>query len=85
MITYIFVSFLNVFFHVVKTLMIVKASKLVASTANCFCYTFSAVVVKFIAESDLMVAILIAAFTNFAGCYAGMYVFEKFKKQYQSK
>lgn len=80
MITYIFVSFLNVFFRVVKTLMIVKASKLVASTANCFCYTFSAVVVKFIADSDLIVAILIAAFTNFAGCYAGMYVFEKLKE-----
>ncbi len=79
MITYIFVSFLNVFFHVVKTLMIVKASKLVASTANCFCYTFSAVVVKFIADSDLIVAILIAAFTNFAGCYAGMFVFEKLR------
>lgn len=58
MITYCIVAFLNVFFHVVKTLMIVKASKLVASTANCFCYTFSAVVVKFIAESDLMVAII---------------------------
>lgn len=41
----------------------------------------SAVVVKFIAESDIMVAIIIAAITNFAGCYAGMYVFEKFKKQ----
>lgn len=79
MITYIFVSFLNVFFHVVKTLMIVKASKLVVSTANCFCYTFSAVVVKFIADSDLIVAILIAAFTNFAGCYAGMFVFEKLR------
>ena len=36
MITYCIVAFLNVFFHVVKTLMIVKASKLVASTANCF-------------------------------------------------
>jgi hypothetical protein len=47
---------------------------------NCICYTFSAVVVKFISESDLLVAMIVAASTNFFGCYVAMFVFEKIKK-----
>jgi ABC-type sugar transport system permease subunit len=45
---------------------------MMASLANCICYTFSAVVVKFIAETDLMIAILVQATTNFIGCYLAM-------------
>jgi hypothetical protein len=47
---------------------------------NCICYTFSAVVVKFISESDLTVAMIVAASTNFFGCYAAMLVFENIKR-----
>jgi glucose-6-phosphate-specific signal transduction histidine kinase len=66
-----------VFLHIFRTLLVVKSGKLVASLMNCICYTFSAVVVKFISESDLLVAMIVAALTNFIGCYVAMFVFER--------
>jgi hypothetical protein len=39
------------------------------------------VVIKFIAEFDLWVAIAVQAGTNFVGCYTAMWVAEKFLKQ----
>lgn len=79
MITYILISFINVFLHIARSILVIKGSKLVASTANCITYTFSAVVVKFIAEAELTTAIIVAATTNFIGCYAAMWVCDKFK------
>lgn len=69
---YIIISLINVFLHIVRSILVIKSSKLVASLANCICYTFSAVVVKFIAETDLWVAIAVQASTNFIGCYLAM-------------
>lgn len=71
-ILYIVISLTNVFLHIVRSILVIKSSKLVASTANCICYTFSAVVIKFIAETDLWIAILVQASTNFIGCYLAM-------------
>lgn len=76
-ILYLFVSFVNVFIHVVKTILVVKHNKMTASLSNCICYTFSAVVIKCIAETDLMIAIMVQAFTNFFGCYVAMWFCEK--------
>lgn len=59
----------------------IKSTKLSASTMNCITYTFSAVVVKFISESSLVVAIIVAASTNFIGCYLAMYVYEWYAKR----
>lgn len=77
---FIAISFTNVFLHIFRTLLVVKSGKFIASLMNCICYTFSAVVVKFISESDLLVAMIVAASTNFFGCYVAMFVFEKIKK-----
>ena len=79
MIAYITVSLVNVFLHIFRMLLVVKAGKMLASTANCVCYTFSAVVVKFISETDMTTAIIVAASTNFIGCYTAMWIFEKLK------
>ena len=78
---FIIISFTNVFLHIFRTLLVVKSGKFIASLMNCICYTFSAVVVKFISESDLLVAMIVAASTNFFGCYVAMLTFEKIKKQ----
>jgi hypothetical protein len=72
LVLYIVISLINVFLHIVRSILVIKSSKVVASLANCICYTFSAVVVKFIAETDLMIAILVQATTNFIGCYLAM-------------
>lgn len=77
-IIYFIVAFTNVFLHVTKTIYIVKSGKLKASILNTICYTFSAIVIKFIAEVDLYIAILVQASTNFLGCYIAMIICEKF-------
>jgi len=74
---YIVVAFANVFLHILRSILIIKSTKMIASVANCICYTFSAIVVKFIAEADLWVAICVQAATNFAGTWIAMYVYEK--------
>ena len=78
---YFIVAFINVFIHVVKSIAVIKSTKLMASTANCICYTFSAVVIKFIAETDLWVAAAVQAITNFIGCYAAMWFCEMIKNK----
>ena len=69
---YIIISLINVFLHIVRSILVIKASKIIASLANCICYTFSAIVIKFIAETDLWIAITVQASTNFIGCYLAM-------------
>lgn len=81
MILYLIISFINVVLHIFRSILVIKSSKLSASFWNCICYTFSAVVIKFIAEVDLTTAILVQAFTNFFGCYVGMYLADKFTKR----
>lgn len=85
LILYIIISFINVFLHITRSILVIKGSKLVASTANCITYTFSAVVVKFISESSLITAMIVAAVTNFIGCYVAMWVCEKIQKYKDSK
>ena len=81
LLAYIIISFVNVFLHIVRSIAVIKSSKLSASAWNCICYTFSAIVIKFIAEVDLLVAIAVQATTNFVGCYAAMWYSEKFMKK----
>ena len=73
---YIIISLTNVFLHIVRSILVIKSCKIIASSANCICYTFSAVVIKFIAETDLWVAIAVQASTNFIGCYLAMWFCE---------
>lgn len=74
---YFIVAFINVFFHVTKGIFVIKSNKMIASISNCVCYTFSAVVIKFIAEVDLTTAIIVQAVTNFLGCWVGMWFCDK--------
>lgn len=73
---YIIISLVNVFLHIVRSILVIKANKAIASLANCICYTFSAIVIKFIAETDLWIAITVQASTNFIGCYLAMWFCE---------
>lgn len=75
---YVLISLANVFLHIARSILVIKSSKMVASSANCICYTFSAVVVKFIAETDLWIIVIVQASTNFIGCYLAMWFCEKY-------
>ena len=76
---YFIVAFINVFLHIFRSILVIKSTKFKASLANCICYTFSAIVIKFIAETDLYIAIAVQAITNIVGTYAAMYAYEKLK------
>lgn len=84
-ILYFIISFINVFLHITRSILVIKSNKFIASLANCICYTFSAVVIKFIAEIDLWIAICVQAITNFIGCYIAMLVCEKILKNWRIK
>ena len=73
---YIIISLVNVFLHIVRSILVIKANKVIASLANCICYTFSAIVINFIAETNLWIAISVQASTNFIGCYLAMWFCE---------
>lgn len=77
---YILIAFINVFLHIFRSILVIKSSKFQASFFNAVCYTFSAVVIKFIAEVDLWTAIAVQAGTNFVGCYVAMWAAEKYLK-----
>ena len=80
-ILYILISLINVFLHIVRSILVIKSGKFIASLANSVCYTFSAVVIKFIAEVDLWIAIVVQASTNFVGCWLAMYFCDWFVKK----
>ena len=80
---YITISFINVFLHIFRSILVIKSSKFKASLFNCICYTFSAIVIKFIAEVDLWIAIVVQATTNFIGCYVGMWAADKFLSKHK--
>lgn len=82
---YVIISLTNVFLHIFRSILVIKSSKLSASFFNCVCYTFSAVVIKFIAQVDLWVAIAVQASTNFIGCYVAMWAAEKYLKRKELK
>ena len=77
LIVYIIISFTNVFLHITRSIFVIKSGKFIASLMNCICYTFSAIVIKFIAETNIYTAIAVQATTNFIGCYLAMLVCEK--------
>lgn len=84
LVLYIIISLVNVILHIFRSILVIKSSKLSASFWNCICYTFSAVVVKFIAEVDLWIAITVQAATNFIGCYVGMLAYEWYSKLHKN-
>jgi hypothetical protein len=82
---YTIISLANVFLHIFRSILVIKSSKITASFFNCICYTFSAIVIKFISEVDLWIAIAVQASTNFIGCYVAMWAAEKYLKRKELK
>ena len=84
LVIFVIISLVNVFLHICRSTLVIKSTKLKASLANCVTYSFSAIVVKFISESSLSTAIIVAIVTNFVGCYLAMLLAEKLENK-QSK
>ena len=82
---YFCTALINVFLHILRSILVIKSTKFAASLANCITYTFSAVVIKFIAEFDLWIAICVQAVTNFVGTWLAMYVYEQYEKKHKNE
>ena len=80
---YFCTALVNVFLHILRSILVIKSTKFAASLANCITYTFSAVVIKFIAEFDLWIAICVQAITNFIGTWLAMHVYELYEKKHK--
>ena len=81
MIWFFIISFVNVFLHTLRSILLIKSDKLTSSIANCICYTFAAVVVKEIADNDLVTSVIILAATNFIGCYIATWLYEYLERK----
>lgn len=77
LIFYIIATFIRVFMRVLRSLMIIKSSKLHASLMGSFTAVISVVLTKLIVKLDTIFACSVAAIVYFIGCYLAMDVYEK--------
>ena len=82
---YFIISLTYVILYVLMIIVVVKVNNLVAAAGYSICYVFYAVVVKFIAQSDIYTAIIIQAITSFLGCYIGKTIYEWYEKYRNNK
>lgn len=73
-------SLVNVMLSTLKTILTVKASKGVATIINAITYGFYAIVVKQLANLDLITTVTVTIITNIIGVYVSMWLLEKTKK-----
>lgn len=73
-------SLINVMLSTLKTILTVKASKGVATIINAITYGFYAIVVKQLANLDLITTVTVTIVTNIIGVYVSMWLLEKTKK-----
>lgn len=74
---YIIATFIRVFMRVLRSLMIIKSSKLHASLMGSFTAVISVVLTKLIVKLDTIFACSVAAIIYFIGCYLAMDVYER--------
>ena len=82
---YFIISLTYVILYVLRSILVVKDNKLLAAAGYSICYVFYAVVVKFIAQSDIYTAIISQAITSFLGCYIGKTIYEWYEKYQNNK
>lgn len=73
-------SLINVMLSTLKTILTVKASKGVATIINAITYGFYAIVVKQLANLDLITTVTVTIITNIIGVYVSMWLLERTKK-----
>lgn len=73
-------SLLNVILQTIKSIMTIRASKIVASLANAVAFGFYTVVIKQLTGFDMMTAVIITVVANLIGVYISITLTEKLKK-----
>lgn len=79
-ITFFFCSLVNVMLSTCKTVLTIKASKVTATFINACTYGFYAIVVKQLANIDLVYTVVVTILTNIIGVYVSLWLMEKFTK-----
>ena len=70
-------SLLNVILQTIKSIMTIRASKIVASLANAVAFGFYTVVIKQLTGFDMMTAVIITVVANLIGVYISITLTEK--------
>lgn len=78
-------SLVNVMLSTVKSILTVKANKIVATLINALSYSFYTVVVKQLADISFTTAALVTFITNVIGVYTSMYLLEKIESKFFKK
>lgn len=73
-------SLINVMLNTAKSIFTIKGTKLSASIINAITFGFYTVIVKQIADFDLVTSIIVITITNLIGVWLTITLIEKFKK-----
>ena len=72
---------INVVLSTIKSVVTIKGTKLVASIFSAVNYGFNTVIIKSIADVDLIVAVVVSVICNLIGVYIGLLITERMRKE----
>jgi hypothetical protein len=85
MILFIALNLVNVVLQTIKSIVTIKNGKIIASITNATCYAFYYIIMKQLADVDMIPLILTVVGTNLIGVYVGKLIVEKFSKPQLSR
>ena len=74
---YTITSLVNVMLSTMKSILTVKANKIIATLINAISYSFYTIVVKQLADVSFTVALVVTFITNMIGVYTSIWIVEK--------
>ena len=72
---------INVILSTIKSVVTIKGTKMAASIFSAVNYGFNTIIIKTIADVDLIVAVVISMVCNLIGVYFGLWITEKLRKE----
>lgn len=73
-------NLINVMLSTVKSVLTVKASRLIATLINALAYGYYTIIIKQISNSSIEMVVVVTIVTNLIGVYTSLWLLDKFKK-----
>lgn len=73
-------TLVNVILSTIKSILTVKASRINATLINAIAYGFYAIVIKQLADTNMLISVTVTVICNLIGVYFSMWLLDKFKK-----
>ena len=74
-------NLINVMLSTVKSVLTVKASRLIATLINALAYGYYTIIIKQISNSSIEMVVTVTIITNLIGVYTSLWLLDKFKKR----